>query len=89
MPKRVDNNQPEIVEALRAAGCTIQSLASVGAGCPDILAGRAGQTYLLEIKSSPSARLTCFERLWHANWTGRPVAVVSSIEEALHAVGLL
>jgi arginine repressor len=88
---RVDDNQAEIVAALRAAGCTVQSLAAVGRGCPDLLVGRTRSTgtqrnYLLEIKDGakpPSRRkLTPDEQAWHAAWRGQ-VAVVESVDEAL------
>ena len=87
MISRVDANQSEIVQALRAAGCSVQSLASVRHGCPDVLAGRDGANYVLEIKS-PTGTLTSAERQWQADWRGQ-VAVVRSVEEALHAVGVL
>lgn len=36
---KVDKNQPEIVEALRAEGAVVQHLHAVGVGCPDLLVG--------------------------------------------------
>ena len=88
---RVDANQPEIVEALRAVGCTVQHLHTVGKGCPDLLVGRAGRNFLLEIKDGnkpPSKRkLTADEKEWHQTWTGQ-VIVVNSVDEALEAVGV-
>lgn len=87
---RVDDNQPEIVMALRMAGATVQSIATVGGGCPDILVGFRGKNYLMEIKDGskpPSARkLTSHETKWHKEWRGQ-VAVVESIEDALIAIG--
>ena len=44
---RVDANQAEIVAALRAAHCSVQSLASLGDGAPDLLVGHAGANVLL------------------------------------------
>lgn len=92
MPKRVDANQPEIVEALRRAGCEVLHLHMVGHGCPDILVGRHGVNYLLEIKDGakpPSKRvLTEDEVKWHGKWGGQ-VSVIASIEEAYRVVGLL
>jgi len=83
---RVDDNQAEIVAALRAAGCTVQSLAAVGKGCPDAAVGFRGRNLLLEIKDGakpPSKRkLTPDEERWHAAWRGQ-VAVVESVDEAL------
>jgi hypothetical protein len=92
MPKRIDANQVEIVKALRKVGCSVQILSAVGRGCPDIIVGRAGQNYLLELKDGskvPSKRvLTPDEQVWHERWSGS-VHVVESIEDALVAVGLL
>lgn len=89
---RVDDNQGEIVAALRAAGCSVTSLASVGKGCPDLVVGRNGVNYLLEVKDGkkpPSKRrLTDDEKTWHNAWRGH-VAIVNSVEEALQVVGFV
>lgn len=86
---KVDTNQTDIVQALRKVGCTVQILSMVGYGCPDILCGRAGQNYLLEIKdgakSASRRKLTPDEMTWHETWRGQ-VAIVDSIEAALRAV---
>lgn len=87
MPKRVDGNQAEIVEALRRCGATVQDLHEVGQGCPDILVGRAGKTYLLEIKNGQRGKLNSREVRWHRMWRGQ-VAVVRTVDEALRAVGV-
>lgn len=83
---RTDGNHGEIVEALRASGCSVQSLATVGAGVPDLLVGIAGRNLLLEIKDgskSPSKRtLTPAEITWHGAWGGQ-VATVATVDEAL------
>lgn len=89
---RIDANQPEIVAALRKAGCTVQHLHSVGRGCPDLLVGRAGVNYLLEIKDGGKAasdqKLTPDQVVWHRDWGGS-VAVVDGVVGALKAVGLI
>ena len=36
MKKRTDFNQQEIINALRAIGCSVQDLSQVGRGCPDL-----------------------------------------------------
>ena len=46
---RVDNNHTAIVLALRAIGATVQSLASVSGGCPDLVVGYHGRNVLLEV----------------------------------------
>jgi len=66
---KTDTNQTRIVEALRAAGCFVQSLASVGKGCPDLAVGADDRWMLLEVKDGskpPSGRkLTDDEIKWH------------------------
>jgi hypothetical protein len=92
---KIDANQPAIVKALRAHGCDVLSLAAVGDGCPDILVARPyfpHYYYLLEVKDGakpPSAReLTPAQVKFHAEWKG-PIHVVTSVEEALDAVGIV
>jgi len=88
----VDRNQPEIVAALRAVGCSVTPLHTVGGGVPDLLVGWQGDTFLLEVKDgakSPSARaLTIHQIPWHDQWRGKPVAVVKTVREALEAIGI-
>lgn len=88
---KIDDNQRVIVDALRSAGCDVESLAAVGRGVPDLLVGVGGVNYLLEVKdgSKPPSRqkLTSHQKTWHATWRGQ-VAVVSTIKEALDAVGI-
>ena len=84
---KVDANQPAIVAALRKAGATLQSLAAIGDGCPDILAAFRGQMYLMEIKSGtkqPKPEQT----KWHAEWHAA-VHVVRTEDEALRAIGAI
>ena len=86
---RVDDNQHEIVNALRDIGASVLSLATIGGGCPDLVVGYRGTNYLLEVKDggkSPSKRkLTKDEENFINNWRGR-VAVVYSIDDAIGAI---
>lgn len=86
---KVDANQDEIVKALRQVGASVQSLASTGKGCPDLLVGFRGVNWLLEIKDGQkvkSARkLTDDQVVWHQTWRGR-VYVVESVEQALEVI---
>jgi hypothetical protein len=86
---KVDDNQKEIVKALRTLGCSVQHLHSVGAGCPDLLVGYKGFNILLEVKDgnkSPSQqKLTPDQIIWHRDWRGH-VNVVNSSEQAIIAV---
>jgi hypothetical protein len=88
----VDANQAAIVEALRKFGATVQSLAMVGQGTPDLLVGFRRQTYLMEVKDGsriPSEqRLTAAEQRWHAVWFGGTLKTVRSVDEALAVIGV-
>lgn len=93
---RVDGNHELIVSALRAVGCFVQSLAAVGAGCPDLLVavpargGGGARWVLIEVKDgtlAPSARrLTPGQRIWHRDAVA-PVHLANSVDDALLIVG--
>lgn len=83
---KVDSNHGEIVTALKSAGCTVQSLAEVGSGCPDLLVGYHGKSFLLEVKSR-GGTLTEDQVQWLARWRGGMVRAVYSVEQALAVVG--
>lgn len=84
-----DANQTEIVAALRDIGCSVQILAAVGQGCPDLLAGYYGFNCLIEVKDGskpPSKReLTPDQIKWHSKWRGQ-VAVVENVQQAIEVV---
>lgn len=91
---RVDDNQAEIVNALRGDDCSVEDLSGVGHGCPDLLVGLVnakGERINLAIECKngdkvPSARrLTPDQCQWHIAWRGQ-VAVVNSAAEALALV---
>ena len=88
---RIDDNQRAIIKALEAVGATVQSLASVGRGCPDLLVGFRSQKFLFEVKDGnkpPSRRaLTPDEEAWHGWWQGGVVEVITSPKQALIAIG--
>ena len=90
---RTDANHEAVVKALREAGATVQSLASVGKGVPDLLVGFKSQTLLMEVKDSakPASkrRLTEDQLRWHGSWRGGPLAIVDSTESALSMLRLL
>jgi Holliday junction resolvase len=83
---KTDANQGLIVNALRKAGASVQSLAAVGKGCPDLLVGYQGINYLMEVKDGnkvPSAqKLNIEQEHWHSVWIGA-VHVVKSENDAL------
>lgn len=86
---RVDSNQESIVDALRALGCSVQSLAEVGNGCPDLLVGFDRINVILEVKdpTKPLAdrQLTPKQKQWHSNWKGT-AHLVESAQQALDIV---
>jgi hypothetical protein len=90
--RRIDANQPAIVEALRKAGAQVQILSAVGFGCPDLLVAYRGVMVLMEIKDPskpPSARkLTPAQVEFHKRWPV-PVFVVLTVEDALRAIGAI
>lgn len=92
---RTDGNQAAIVKALRDAGASVQILAAVGQGCPDLLVGYMwrgrAMNDLLEVKdpTKPKADqcLTPDQVKWHSAWNGQ-VAVVYTVEDALRVIGV-
>ena len=86
---RLDRNHKEIVEGLRNCGCSVQSLAAIGGGCPDILVARNGRMWLFELKDGkkiPSKRkLTEQQVEWKVRWHAA-VHTVESLERALWLV---
>ena len=90
---KIDANHEQVVSALRAAGASVQSLAGVGKGVPDLLVGFQGKTLLMEVKDgrkTPSARRLTEDQLkWHGAWNGGPLAIVDSPDAALRMLGVL
>lgn len=89
---RLDDNHAEIVDFLRSIpGVSVQSLASVAFGCPDLLIGYQDINYLAEVKDGrkpPSKRrLTPAEVKWHEDWTGQK-AIIKSVEDAAALLGI-
>ena len=89
--KRIDANHREIVAALRGIGASVQSLADVGKGTPDLLVGYRGVNYLFEVKDGAKCKsataLTDHERKWHETWRGNVKTVFSAIS-AINAIQL-
>ena len=87
---RTDENHTAIVQALLDAGCSVQSLAAVGCGCPDLVVGFAGVNVLLEIKREKLSG-GVKPGTWEAQskfrefWKGQQ-CIVRSPEEAMAAV---
>ena len=76
---RRDANEGKVVAALRAIGCSVIRLDAV-----DLLVGRAGQNWLIEVKDGskpPSARkLTPAQKTLRNDWRGQYSVVTSPLE---------
>lgn len=83
---RKDDNHTAIVEALRAAGATVEAIS--GTGTPDLLCGFRGQNFLLEVKTEKEF-INEHQAAWFYSWKGRQVQVVRTPEQALTAVGAM
>ncbi|MGL4444070.1 MAG: hypothetical protein ACRCU1_10630 [Alsobacter sp.] len=91
---RRDANEPEIFDALIAAGASVTRIN--GHGVPDLLVGFRAGTFLLEVKLPLGPRgglsdrdLNEDQREWWKTWTGAAPVVVRSVDEALRAIGAL
>lgn len=88
---RIDDNQNEIVDALRSVGASVAITSMVGDGFPDLTVGFRDINYLIEIKdgSKPPSRrqLTRPEQVFHDSWWGR-IDIVNSVDEALYVIGV-
>jgi len=84
--RRIDDNQNEVVAALRKIGATVRIITQ-GDGLPDLLVGFQGRTYLMELKDGnkpPSARrLTEAEEKFHSTWAGGSLYIVTSAQQAV------
>ena len=81
--KRVDCNQKDIVHALKTFGATVVDLSGVGKGCPDLLIGFKGTTYLIEIKKDSKAKFTPQQLQFNELWAGGVIARIQTINEAI------
>jgi hypothetical protein len=92
--RRIDANHREVLDALRSVGAAILDTHAIPGGL-DCVVGYRGIVRLLEIKDGrkpPSARrLTAAEADTIGRFTsvGCPVHVVTSVDDALTAIGAL
>lgn len=84
---KVDLNQGEIVDALRKVGVSVQSLASIGKGCPDLVAAKGAMTWMIEVKG-PKGKLTDDQIKFIDEWAGT-VHIVRTVDDALQLVGVV
>ena len=82
---RTDANHSQIVDCLRKCGASVQSLASIGKGCPDLLVAKDGETWVIEVKGK-TGQLTPDQVEWISKWRG-PVHIVRTEDDVLRLVG--
>ena len=83
---KVDDNQPLIVLTFRKLGWSVECLHAVGGGVPDLLIGKMGFNFLVEVKDGkkpPSKRkLNADQVEWHEKWRGQ-ACVIETVEQAM------
>lgn len=94
---RKDSVHGAIVEALRAAGASVQVLDAKDV--PDLLVGYRGHNILIEVKTATTntkkdgytrrtrGKLSDGQRAWAAAWRGDAVAVVFDVSDVLALLG--
>lgn len=88
---KVDTTHGEIRDTLRAKGCTVFSIASVGDDVPDLVAGYRGYDYLIEAKTPKNKKgeprdLEEGQKKFHESWRGEPIIVAVSGAEAFSEI---
>lgn len=72
--RKIDRNQPEIVDHLRRSGWRVHITSALGGGYPDLTVSRDGYTAVVEVKdgSLPESarRLTVDESNFRLHWRG-------------------
>lgn len=81
--KRTDANQREIVDALRQMGYSVEITSGLGNGFADLVVGKPGEVWLIELKSSAKAEFTEKQIEFRKRWKGKPVVRLNSLEEAI------
>jgi Holliday junction resolvase len=82
--KRVDKNQAEIVENLRANGFAVALMHTAGEGFPDLVVSKKGLgTFLVEVKHG-KGKLNDRQIKFHNNWIdsgGEDIIVIYNAEQ--------
>jgi Holliday junction resolvase len=82
---KIDANQRDIVDYLRARGVSVAITSGIGDGFPDLVCGFRGKNILLELKDGDKVlsqqKLTAKQIVFHSLWRGQ-IAVVNSPETA-------
>lgn len=76
---RLDANHVEMVDALKARGYLVLSLATIGNGCPDVLTFRHDEGFRLREIKTPKGKLRRQQEAFQAK--GWPVDVLRTPED--------
>jgi hypothetical protein len=86
---RRDQNESEIIDALRSAGATVYQLNEPF----DLLVGFRHQNFLLEIKNPNNTYgkkgFNKNQQQFKENWNGGTLCLVDSVEAALRAINVI
>lgn len=88
---KIDENQPEIVQALERCGATVWKVN----GTFDLIVGFQGKNHILEVKNPRLEKgggrhgLTPSQVKLMGGWKGDEIHIVENISEALEAVGIV
>ena len=81
--RKTDINQSRIVDALRKCGYSVAVTSSIGNGFPDLVAGKGGINFLIEVKQPGKEKgLTTHQIEFIARWRGN-VIVASEVGAVL------
>lgn len=84
---KVDLNQRQMVEQLRACGFTVRHTHTIGKGFPDLIVGRWDINLLVEVKRE-GEKLTPDEREFFETWKGAAI-IATSAEQVIAEFGKL
>jgi hypothetical protein len=82
-PRKVDENQKELVDTFLQMGFSVIDTSSVGGGFPDLILGKDNKNYLVEIKNEKAGgRLNELQVKFFTEWKGQ-CCVIWNIEQAV------
>lgn len=85
--KKIDVNQPLIVNQLRRCGFSVAVTSQLGQGFPDIVVGKYGKNLLVELKDpdkpASARKLTPDEQKFHEAWQGN-IIIALTVEDILN-----
>lgn len=87
--RRVDENQAEIVEALRQVGAQVTPMHTLGGGVSDLLVSWRQQWFVFEVKNPAKPKADQALTPDQKRWIGQQHAPVFIVTNPVEAVGIL